>query len=247
VVTRAADRTGSLARRLGVLGAEIVHAPVIQVAPPSDPARLERAVKTLDGQEWIVFSSVSGVHAFFNALNSAGLDARALSGTKIAAVGSTTGRALGVRGLRPDLIPATFTAAALADELGTGSGSILWPRAERAPEAPVRALEGRGWTVEEVPAYRTVPAQPAADVVRRIKSGDVDAVTFTSASTVRNFVDVVGGPVSDAADRGPLIVCIGPETEAAAKAAGFTVAAVADPHTVEGLVAALRRAFASPR
>jgi uroporphyrinogen III methyltransferase/synthase len=248
VVTRAADRAGLLASGLEELGAEVVHAPVIQIAPPGDPARLERAVKSVHEHDWVIFSSVSAVGPFFDALGSAGLDARALGGRKIAAVGPATRRALEARGIRPDLVPATSTAAALADELGDGPGSILWPRAETAPDAPLRALEGRGWSVEEVPAYQTVAAQPSGEVVTRIRSGEVDAVTFTSASTVRNFVEIIGGPVEDSTSAGrPLIVCIGPETETAAAAAGFTVDGVADPHTAQGLVAALLRAFATPR
>jgi uroporphyrinogen III methyltransferase/synthase len=249
VLTRAADRSGTLAARLHELGAQVLLAPVIDVGDPTDRGPLERAVKDLDRYAWVVFSSATAVEGFFGALEDAGNDARALSGARIAAVGPATASALTTHGLRADLVARGGTAAALVKELGGGQGNVLWPRAEVAPADPVDELRAAGWTVDEVATYRTIPATPPEEVVDLIRSHEVDAIVFTSASTVGNFETSIGRPADIGADRdrGPAVVCIGPDTEAAAKAAGFTVAAVATPHTTDGLVAAIQAAFARAR
>jgi uroporphyrinogen-III synthase len=116
---------------------------------------------------------------------------------------------------------------------------VLCARADIAPEGLEEALARKGWAAVRVDAYRTVFATSFPREVRdAIRRGDVDAVTFTSASTVRGFVNALG-----AAKGTPRVVCIGPVTAAAAREAGLQPAAVAKPHTVEGLVAALERAL----
>ena len=245
VLTRAADRAGPLSHRLEELGAQVLLAPVIAVADPTDSGPLDAAVKETDGLDWVIFSSVPGVERFFAALAAADRDARAFAGTRVAAVGPATAAALTDHGLRADLVPEEGTAATLAAAIGPGTGRILWPRAEVAPERPVEQLRAGGWQVDEVAAYRTVPATPPEAVVELIRAGEADAIAFTSASTVRELVRSVGGP-GDLSGT-PAIVCIGPETAAAAETNGFTVAAVAEPHTSEGLIAALQSALARAR
>lgn len=241
VVTRA--RTGALSEGLVELGAEVVPLPVIATAPPSDLGPLERAVKDLPAYDWVILSSATAVRALFDALDRAGLDARSLLGTKMAAVGAVTAKSLRDHGIRADLVPRESTAAALVETLPSGRGKVLWPRAEVAPQEPVAALREVGWTVDEVPAYRTVPGEPQAMVLERVRTGEFDAVTFTSASTVTNFAALVGSGIPE----GYSVVCIGPETAAAARAAGFTVDAIAEPHNTEGLVAAVHSVLATPR
>ncbi|HEX6399290.1 MAG TPA: uroporphyrinogen-III synthase, partial [Actinomycetota bacterium] len=156
----------------------------------------------------------------------------------VAAIGE--GTAASFRGWsrrEPDLQPPTFTTAALARAFPRGSGRVLCARADIAPEGLEAALAGKGWNPVRVDAYRTLFARSlpreARDALRR---GDVDAVTFTSASTVQGFVQALGG-----AKGSPKVVCIGPVTATAAREAGLRPAAVARPHTFEGLVQALER------
>ena len=159
---------------------------------------------------------------------------------QVAAIGDGTAAAFRRWARRdPDLQPTTFTTTALARAFPRGSGRVLTARADIAPEGLEDALVRKGWRAVRVVAYRTLFAtslpREARDALRR---GEVDAVTFTSASTVRGFVNVLG-----AAKGTPKVVCIGPVTAAAARAAGLRPASVAKPHTIEGVVAALERAL----
>src|SRR5206468_2253963 len=124
-----------------------------------------------------------------------------------------------------------------------GSGRVLLARADIAPDGLEAALAARGWTPVRVDAYRTrlVPSLPAA-AGRALQAGEVDAVTFTSVSTVEGFV-AAAGPMLRQATRMPVSVCIGPVTAQAARDAGMKVAGVAQPHTIDGLVAAVERVF----
>jgi uroporphyrinogen III methyltransferase/synthase len=141
-----------------------------------------------------------------------------------------------------DLRPATFTTAAIARAFPRGSGRVLCARADIAPEGLESALASKGWDPLRVDAYRTrFPRSLPKDARDALRSGTVDAVTFTSASTVRGFVGALSGLRGN-----PKVVCIGPVTSRAARAHGLTVAAVAKPHTMVGLVAALERVF-TPR
>ncbi|HET6361231.1 MAG TPA: uroporphyrinogen-III synthase, partial [Gemmatimonadota bacterium] len=161
---------------------------------------------------------------------------------KVAVIGDGTAEAFRRWTRRdPDLQPSTFTTAALARAFPRGTGHVLCARADIAPEGLEAALDAKGWKTERVDAYRTVFATSLPREVRdAFRRGDVDAVTFTSASTVRGFTNSLG-----AAKGTPKVVCIGPVTAAAARNAGLRPAAVARPHTIEGLVAALERALAS--
>ena len=131
------------------------------------------------------------------------------------------------------------TTLALGEAFPDGTGRVLLPRADVAPEGLERRLTAKGWTPVRVDAYRTrIPDALPRDVLEVLEAGAVDAVVFTSASTVRGFASMAG--VTDA----PPAMCIGPVTAEAARDAGFVVAAVADPHTVEGVVEAVRSMLA---
>jgi uroporphyrinogen-III synthase len=157
-------------------------------------------------------------------------------GARVAAVGDGTAEALRARGVEPDLIPETFTTAALARVFPKGEGEVLLPRTDIAPPDLEDALREKGWTPARVTAYRTVvPPSLAPEARVALEDGEVDAITFTSASTVEGFVKLAG------VVNGPKVVCIGPVTAHAAREAGFRVHAVARPHTVKGLLAALVR------
>jgi uroporphyrinogen III methyltransferase/synthase len=237
VVTRAREQASELRNRLEALGAAVVELPSIAIEP------LAFELPALDPFAWIVFTSVNGVVAFFDrGLAPAGLDARALAGARVAAIGSGTARVLAERGIRVDLLPERFVAESLLEAFPAPSEKgerVLLARAEQARDVLPTGLEARGYAVDVLPVYRTVPAEPDEAALARVRAGDVDAVTFTSSSTVTNFCDVVGA----LPDPQPLTVSIGPVTSATAVERGLRVDAEADEHTIDGLVATLLKAL----
>jgi uroporphyrinogen-III synthase len=238
LVTRPADQSSELVKQLDHLGARSIVAPSIQLVPARSAA-LTRALREVAAGEfdWITLTSRATVDVLRERLASP-REVRA----KVAAIGEGTGAAFRRWSRRdPDLQPATFTTAALARAFPRGRGRVLCARADIAPEGLEDALAAKGWTPERVEAYRTrLPRSLPPEARDALRRGEVDAVTFTSASTVRGFVGALG------AVRGaPKVVCIGPVTAKEARAHGFTVSAVARPHTLEGLVAALERALTS--
>jgi uroporphyrinogen III methyltransferase/synthase len=233
-VTRTRAQAGSLSSALRELGAEALEFPAIRIRPPASWSELDGALVDVSGSDWVVFTSTNAVDAVWERLNASGRDARAFSSTRIAAVGSATAESLRSHGLIADLVPPTFTSEALATAMGTGDGRLLIPQAVDAPREMVDALTAAGWRCTVVPAYRTEIDDASQDEGRRVLDEGLDAVLFTSATTVRNFVKLWGTP-PDAA----MVCCIGPRTAEAAAELGVRVDAVADTHTIEGLVATL--------
>ncbi|HKQ47186.1 MAG TPA: uroporphyrinogen-III C-methyltransferase [Phycisphaerae bacterium] len=234
VVTRADTSSSDLVSQLREEGATVFAAPLIKIAFPLRQEALITALRRESKYDWIVLTSLHAARALRRALTEAGLDARALAGSRIAAVGPATARALRRVGLIPDLVPADYTAAALAEAIGTTARGqrILLPRSDIAlPELP-RRLRAAGAHVDEIVAYHTKPAAPSAEALAALRAG-VDAVVFCSPSAIRQFVELH-------LDAGPAaIFCIGSTTADAAHAAGLNVAQVARSHTSAGLVAAL--------
>ena len=247
LVTRPRAQAAELVRLLEHRGARTIVAPAIRLVPA--PARqLDAALERVLAGEfaWVVLTSRAGVEALLGRLD--GRRER-FGGARVAAVGEGTAAALRGHGIRPSLVPGTFTTAALGRAMPRGTGRILLARADIAPEGLEAALERKGWSVDRVDAYRTRSASGVPVEARRaLVSGTVDALTFTSASTARGFVRLAGGlfrhpAAATAGRRPPRVVCIGPVTAAEARALGLRVHAVADPHTIEGLVAAVERAL----
>jgi len=240
LVTRPAERSARLVKLLDQKGARAIVAPTIALRPVRSAA-LSAALRDLAGGgfDWLVLTSPATIATLADRL-AGPRDVRAA----VAAVGDGTAESFRRWARRdPDLRPRTFTIAALARAFPRGEGRVLCPRADIAPDGLEEALEAKGWSAERVDAYRTVFARRLpAEATDALAEGAVDAVTFTSASTVRAFVGAVGRV------RGlPKVVCIGPVTAAEARAHGLMVHAVADPHTTEGLVDALERVFAPRR
>jgi uroporphyrinogen-III synthase len=237
LVTRPAEQAAPLVRELERRGARVLVAPTIRLVPARSAA-LTAALKDLaaDRFDWIVLTSQTTVQVLRDRLSSP-RDVLA----NVAAIGDGTAAAFRRWSRRdPDLQPETFTTGALARAFPRGAGRVLTARADIAPSGLEDALARKGWDPVRVDAYRTVFARSfprdARDALRR---GEVDAVTFTSASTVRGFVEALRGA------RGtPKVVAIGPVTAAAARRAGLRPAAVARPHTLDGLVEAVERALA---
>jgi uroporphyrinogen III methyltransferase/synthase len=246
VVTRPREQAGELARSLEDAGAEVVLFPTIAIAPPLDPAALDRAVATSAGYDWIVFTSSNGVRAFFARFSAQQRDVRELAGARLAAIGPETAAELERRMLRPAVVPREYRAEGLLDALAAEDlhGSrILLPRAAGARAVLPETLVARGASVDEVIAYRAV-TPPDADVPglrAAIAAGEIDALTFTSSSTVRHFVELIGRDVVatlGGAAR-PIVACIGPVTAETAREAGLTVDVCPADYTVPALAAAL--------
>ena len=216
-------------------GAEPILAPTVEIVPARSAA-LTRALRDLRAGEfeWLTLTSRATVDLLQSRLNPD--DVRA----SVAAVGDGTSQAFAAwTNRRPDLLPRTFTTEALARAFPPGRGRVLCPRADIAPAGLEQALASKGWSPVRVDAYRTRMARTLpAEARAALEEGRVNAITFTSASTVRGFA----GAAETVRGR-PKVVCIGPVTAREARAHGFAVAAVARPHTIEGVVEALERAL----
>lgn len=241
VVTRARHQAQSLADKLQEVGATSLLVPAIHIAPMPDMSPLADAIRDLDTYDWVIFTSSNGVRVFWEQLNEMGRDASVLEDVQIGVVGSATARALGRRrGVTPDFMPDEFVGEALAAGLGDVSGQkILLPRAEIARKNLAELLTEAGATVTDLPTYRTLPADIDERALAELKQG-VDAVTFTSGSTVRNFMNAIGDRIA----LGDVVVaCIGPITAESARKLGLPVDVVPDEYTTDGLVAALAEYF----
>jgi uroporphyrinogen III methyltransferase/synthase len=231
VVTRAREQASDLVERLHRLGAETIELPAITIDDADDGgAELRECAEWLrrGDFDWVAFTSANAVERVCATLR----DARAFRDTKVAAIGPGTAAALRVFGVEADLVPERFVAESLVAAFPVGDGRVLLPRAAVARDVLVDGLGAKGWAVTVVQAYRTRPADPSPSALADARKAD--AITFTSSSTVANFLEVAG---TDAVP--PVVVCIGPITAATATEAGLTVNVVADKHTIDGLVDAL--------
>lgn len=223
VVTRAREQASELRRLLEEAGARVVEFPTIEIAPPESFDSLDRVVDAPGDYQWLIFTSVNGVRAFFERLGSRGLDARSLHGVKIAAVGDTTAADLQSRGIVPDLVPEKFMSSALIplmaeDQRGVRTAVI---RAEEGRDELIDELRKRGGEVDLAVAYRT------RAVAGNGQLENIDAITFTSASTVDNFFK--------ASNADAPLVSIGPMTSEAIRKWGRQPAAEAETASVAAL------------
>jgi uroporphyrinogen III methyltransferase/synthase len=242
VVTRAREQASELVARLAALGAATVEVPAIAIAEPADGgAALAAAVERLaaGAYDWLVLTSPNGSRRLLAALRSAGRDARALGGVRLAAIGPGTADALAAANLVPDLVPPRFVAESLLESFPdppaprTGAtGRVLLVRAAVARDVLPDGLAARGWHVDVVEAYRTEPA-PLGDTAAAALAG-AEIVTFTSSSTVTNFLATAGAGAVP-----PVVAAIGPVTAATARDHGLSVDVEAEVHSIDGLVDAL--------
>jgi len=250
VVTRAEDQADGLTERLQSLGAEPVAYPTIAFAPPDDPRPLAEALRRLadGGYDWLVLTSVNAVRAVRAVRAASEMASPSATGdlvlsnvnVKVAAVGPTTTAAcVELLGVQPAVVPGKFVAEALAEALGNMQGQrVLLANADIARPALHERLQAAGALVDRVVAYHTVPASGGVDLPPLLAEGAIDAITFTSGSTVRHFVRRVGPEALEHARR-TVIACIGPIAADAARAVGLPPTIVASTYTEEGLVAAL--------
>ena len=255
VVTRSRSQASAFSVQLRALGAQVIEFPTIEFAEPDDFGPLDDAIGRLAGYDWVVFTSVNGVDAFFRRLaarEGGFTDARAFASVRVAAIGPATAERLEAHGIQADVLPDEYRGEAVFDAIEQASGRfgielsqarVLVPRAQVAREALPELLRNAGAQVDVAPAYKTVlPAAAAADaLVQRLEAGEVDAVTFTSSSTARNLLELLGG--HDDALRNARLFSIGPITTATLAKAGFTEVQEAAEYTIPGLVDALVNAY----
>ncbi|MDP6045296.1 MAG: uroporphyrinogen-III synthase, partial [Phycisphaerae bacterium] len=199
----------------------------------------------ISSYDWIIFTSANGVDAFFGALERASLDCRALSGVKLCVIGPGTARRLGQFGLRQDAQPKAYKASEITGTLAgiedLAGKKILCPRADIAPKELITDLESMGATAVDIAAYRTVGETPETELLDELfADGGPDWITFTSSSTVTNFVNAVGIDRLKASTAS--LASIGPVTSETIRSFGLEPGVEADPHTIDGLVEALLQA-----
>jgi uroporphyrinogen III methyltransferase/synthase len=236
VVTRARAQASGLSSALAALGADVVELPSIRIVPRLDAAEVRDAVQAIHAYALICLTSPNGARLLFEALRASGRDARALAGATVAAIGPGTAAALAEHGIDADVVPERSIAEELVAALGdfpVAGRPVLIARAAEARDLLPDALRERGAEVDVVALYETVAEEPDPRALEAAR--EADYITFTSSSTVRYFVQALGGrfPVR------PRVVSIGPVTSEAAREAGLTVSVEADGHDPEGVVEAL--------
>lgn len=244
LVTRARHQASALSRLLSERGAQPVELPAIDIQT-IDTVELDKAIFGIGHYQWVVFTSVNGVEAFFQRLYDLKLDSRALSGLKIGAIGPATAGALESKGIVPDYVPAIYTSEGIIDGLSRqniAGKRFLLPRADIADKELIDGIAGLGAEVHEVAVYRTVPATDAISRARQmLLSGEIDVITFTSSSTVSNLVGAFARRKPEL--NGARVACIGSRTADAAEKAGLKVDIIAGEQTIAGLVNAIEEYF----
>ncbi|HJZ35229.1 MAG TPA: uroporphyrinogen-III C-methyltransferase [Solirubrobacterales bacterium] len=236
VVTRARAQASGVAKTLQGLGAQVVELPAIRVESLTGTDEARAAAKAIGDYDLICLTSPNGVKLLFEAISEAGLDARALAGATVAAIGPGTARALAAEGIAADVIPERFVAEALVEvleDVEVEGKRVLIARAAEARDVLPDALRERGADVDVVALYETVREAPDEKAIAAAQGADY--VTFTSSSTVKNLTDALGERFPAAAR----IVSIGPVTSDTVREAGLEVAVEADRHDVDGLLSAL--------
>jgi len=243
VVTRAREQASDLVKLLSDLGAECLECPTIKVAPPDDWTFLDAAIDNISSYDWLVFTSVNGVNYFFKRLFAQGKDVRALSKLNTAVIGPATEKRLFNFGLKSDIVPKSYRAESIIEAFSDkdiNGKKILLPRAKEArPILPVE-LTRMGAFVDEVTSYYTKEVPDSADLLlKRLKEGTIDLITFTSSSTVKNFKAILPDNIFDSQMKNITIACIGPITADTAKSLGFDVHIIAKSFTIPGLCEAI--------
>lgn len=248
LITRARHQVDPFRRELVDLGAAVIEVPTLEIRPMPTDERVRNAIKSLDHTALVIFASANAVDIFFQMLLGTGVDARALHSSKLCAIGQETAESLERHGLRPELVTSEYTAEGLAKALEgwemTGM-HVLVPRAEVARDALPSLLANRGAEVEILPVYRSVcPPDAGPALMRLFNAEGVDVITFTSSSTVYNFVKAFPEDRLPAILGDADVACMGPVTADTARKLGLNVAIVAREYTTHGLVQAIAEAAA---
>ena len=243
VVTRSREQASSLVENLEQMGARVLQCPTIRVEPlPSSP-ELDAQIATLWKHEWVVFTSVNGVEMFWRKLSELHTDARCFGPAMVAAIGPATVAALKSRGINPDFVPASSISESVAQglvERGAHLGKVLVVRALESREVIEQKLTEAGAKVDVAAVYRTAPDLSNVEATRAaIENGEVNWVSFTSSSTVKNFVDALGADFVQLHRDKFRVAVIGPITATSAREAGLKPDVEASEASVEALASAL--------
>lgn len=243
VVTRARAQASVLAEKIEDLGGEVIEFPSIEIKKDKDLSQLEKALRTVQHYDWIIFTSVNAVDIFFEEIIRLGLDVRELKGCALCAIGPATRRRLEEKGLKVDVVPNEYRAEGIIEELKNlikPGQWVLLPRARGARGILPESLRQWGAHVNEVHIYEAVPAGRISRTnLDRILNGDIDYLTFTSSSTVHNFIKLVGSEYIPRLNSKTRIACIGPVTAETASNLGLTVGLMASEYTIDGLLGAI--------
>ncbi len=254
LVTRSREQAGELIELLEEYGANPILAPTVRVEQAGDGAALDRACAEVGSFDWIVFTSANGVDRFLSRLLAGRGDVRDLKGVRLCAIGPGTAAPLQRLGIKVDLLPSESGAEAIGEALGGADlkgRRLLMLRADQARDALPDLLRQAGAEVVEVVAYRTVleAIEPGRepDIYRMLLEKQIDAVTFTSASSVRNFVTIVGADAAPDLLKATAVACIGPVTAEAAQQLGIETTVMPQAYAIPALVDALAEHFAARR
>jgi uroporphyrinogen III methyltransferase/synthase len=248
LITRPRERASRFAALLREEGAEPLEVPTIQIVPPTSWERLDRALMAIHTYQWLVFTSVTGVQAFFGRFEAQNQLPEDLQGLSICAIGPATADELRGRGVQVAVMPSEYRAESLVESLSAfplQDTRVLIPRAAVARDILPRALAECGAQVDVVEAYRTVlpSVDLAPDICRLFEQGAIDAITFTSSSTVTNFVTLLGEVDLPPLLRNTVVACIGPITAETARTYGLIPTIVAEEYTVPALARAIVEYF----
>ena len=242
IVTRSREQMSSLSALLREQGSETIEFPVIAIAPPDDFDKLDKALSHIEDFDWLLFTSANGVTAVIDRLLDLGLDSRWLKGPKVGAIGPKTMDAIYNFGISVNFLPSESVAEAVVEEFPENPAGkrILILNAKDARDVLQKKLTERGAKVEVAVAYQTVIEDSnASDIKDLLVNGDIDFITFTSSSTVSNFIKLIGKEIATKVPEKTKIVCIGPITAQTAVELGLAPDIVAENYTVEGMIDAL--------
>ena len=240
LITRAREQSGDFAALLKKLGAEVIEFPTIQIVPPTTWKGLDRAMDKLNSYDWIIFTSANGVILFFERLSKKREDRYLPSDLKVCAIGPATAHQLKVKGIRVDYVPKEFVAEAMLKgfkEMVVKGKRILLARVKEARDVLPQGLREMGAEVDVVEVYRTIkPKGGAKRLTQLLTDGGIDVITFTSSSTVTNFIDLLKKEDLKKLLKGIAIACIGPITAQTAKKLGMKVHIQPKEYTIPALV-----------
>src|SRR3990172_1061765 len=250
VVTRSREQASEFADKLYEYGAHVIEFPTIEIAKPDSIQPLDEAIKNIHIFNWLVFTSINGVDAFFQRLFELGKDIRELKGIKVCAIGPATEEGIKKYHIKVDCKPPKFVAESVVEELKKATAikgeKFLLPRADIARSFLPEELQKLGGKVTDLVAYKTVMAEPKdINLIDKIKNGEIHIVTFTSSSTVRNFLQIVGEKNISAFNGHVQFASIGPITTQTAEEMGLRVDIKAKEYTIPGLVDAILESTAS--
>lgn len=246
VVTRSRSQSSELVEQLSQMGADVLEFPTIRIEPPQNTQPLEDAIIQIIRYDWIIFTSVNGVEIFFQVLTNQGFDTRRLASAKVCAIGPATADRLKNMGIIADLVPPRYVAESIVEILQTKERldgmHILLPRADIARAELGELLRNKGAIVDELIAYHTIMEKDSIkeDIIQALQQDNIDWITFTSSSTVTNFLAQINVDLLKKSKA--RIASIGPITSATLQKAGLTIHTEAEEYTIPGLIQSLYRA-----